>query len=144
MSTATATASYDATRAARMLELDPPLPGRKRSAPRRKPQPGRQYVPAGDRPYRRSQRVKVGSIIFPDPSEGWSDLCIRLVEMACDFVLELEGDYPVREWGGLVPDVFRSDLMTVASNLADDEPERPTSEIMAALAEALHWLGYDD
>ena len=130
---------------ATMLTTATTKPRRKRSPLHRRPYPRNGWRWAGDdgtMAVRETQRG-VGTIVFPDPDEGWSPLCVRLVELACNFVI---GDlrWSIREWAGPVPGLQRDDLLCAADQILNDDhrDKIPFADILAALAEAHRFVGF--
>lgn len=87
-------------------------------------------------------RAEPGSILFPDESEGWSPLVVAIVERACDYALGTL-PFPVRRWGGAVPDLGREDLLLATSELMAERPDLPTRDFLEAFASAMEWIGLE-
>lgn len=122
-----------------------PAPSRRPGPKRRRPYPRNGWTwPGYDGTLAAYHRRRgVGTIVFPEPADGWSPLCIRLVELACALAI---GDlpYPVREWAGQVPGLQRDGLMVAADQLLNDDrrDEIPFADVLAALAEAHRFVGF--
>lgn len=80
-----------------------------------------------------------GTIELPDPADGWSELCARLINDACGNNLIGTEEFDAATWGGPVPFLDRRDLLTAASDIDPDDVS--TGDLLSAFHEAMRFVG---